>query len=365
MIKINFEHAPAKISEKKFSKIMEKFKSRGQEFFEILDESTADFHSFAAKFSGKYDEILVLGIGGSALGTRLLADFFGNKKLHVLDTLDPDEVSKFPKSPNTLVVVISKSGGTLETMKLRDHFVEKMPIDRFVVISEKNSNLWNWAAEKKIPAFEMPRNVGGRFSVLTSVGLLPAAVAGIEIDEILVGAKKMRDEFLRENGLPWQLARTIFESGKSQLVHFPYISKLKTFGAWWTQLVGESLGKNGNGFTPIPAVGPTDQHSLLQLLADGPDDFFTIFVENLEFEKNPLGKIANAELRATAESLAEKNRPSATIKIEKCDAETLGELIALWQGTVALLGELLEVNAFDQPGVERGKVLTKKFLGKL
>lgn len=362
MIQLDFTYAPTNPPDKSFDEVLAGFQARKQGFLDVLDEPIEPYLSFAEKFKDKFDEVLVLGIGGSALGGKMLADFFGGKKLRVLDTLDPEEVAKFPHSPNTLVVVISKSGGTLETMALRDHFLKKLPLDRFVVVTETGSTLWDWAEKKQVPAFEMPQNVGGRFSVLTSVGLLPAAVADLPIRQILDGARKMRAEFESPDGLPWQLAQAIWGSGKAQLVHFPYGEKLKTFGDWWVQLVGESTGKEGKGFTPISAVGPTDQHSLLQLLSDGPDTFLSLFVENKAIETDPLGKIVNAECRATAQSLGEKGRPNITIRLSKLDAETLGQLIVLWEGTVALLGELLEINAFDQPGVERGKILTQQFL---
>lgn len=162
----------------------------------------------------------------------------------------------------------------------------------------------------------------------------------------------------------WRLACAINTLRKKKIVHWSYCSALKTFGAWWTQLIAESLGKKNDGITPIAAVGPTDQHSLLQLVTEGDNDFFNIFVKDSSIERSPLGKTMNMELRATAQSLHELKRPSCLLDISNRNAHSLGQLIVLWEMTVAFLGELRGVNAFNQPGVERGKVLTKEFLAE-
>lgn len=369
-MKIDFTHSGGEKfgEDDDLSKALAGFKERGQGFLSELDTSIAEWVKFADAKREDYDTVVVLGVGGSALGARLLADYFDNEKLLVLDTLDPYAVEKVLKSVNmvrTLWVVVSKSGGTLETMTLRDLLAPGIPAKNWVVVSEKDSSLWKWSEEKGCPAFEMPTTVGGRFSILTAVGMLPAAIAGLPIDKIIAGAKKMREECLSENieeNPAWQLANVIKDSKRGQLIHWAYCSALRTFGAWWTQLVSESLGKEGRGLTPLAAIGPTDQHSLLQLAAEGADDFFNVFVTDKSVNRSPLGKIMNIEQRATAQSLAELNRPSCAIEIKGRDAKTLGELIVLWEMVVAFLGELNKINAFDQPGVERGKVLTREML---
>ncbi len=347
------------------------FEKRGQGFLSELDKPVGKLVKFAAEKREDYDTVVVLGVGGSALGARLLADYFDNEKLLVLDTLDPYAVEKVLKSVNmvrTLWVVVSKSGGTLETMTLRDLLSPGIPAKNWIVVSEKDSALWKWSEEKGCAAFEMPTSVGGRFSMLTSVGMLPAAIAGLPIEKIIEGAKKSREKCLMadaDRNPAWQMAVAIQESKKKQIVHWAYCSALKTFGAWWIQLVAESLGKKGKGFTPIAAVGPTDQHSLLQLVTEGPDDFFNVFVADRSVNRSPLGKMMNVEQKATAQSLAELKRPSYTIEFNGRDAKTLGELIVLWEMVVAFLGEMNNINAFDQPGVERGKVITKELLESL
>jgi glucose-6-phosphate isomerase len=353
---------------KDLEKAIQGFSQKGQGFLDVLDDSVKEILLFAEQKREKYEKIVVLGVGGSALGSRMLANYFDNEKLIVLDTLDPHAVEKVLKSvpiPRTLWIVASKSGSTFETIFLRDMLVVGIPSSNWAVVTEKESPLWKWAQNIDCPAFDMPKNVGGRFSVLTAVGLLPAALAGLPIEKLLSGAKKMREIVLcndvAKNGA-WQMARAIEIFGRNNIVHWAYCSALETFGAWWKQLVAESLGKNGRGITPISALGPTDQHSLLQLVTEGEDNFFHVFIKDASIERSPLGKIMNTELRATTQSLTELGRPSCILDISNRNAETLGQLIVFWEMTVVFLGELRGINAFDQPGVERGKVLTKEML---
>ena len=252
-------------------------------------------------------------------------------------------------------------------------------------------------AEPSIRTFSVPENVGGRFSVLTAVGLLPAALLGLDVEALLRGARAMRDRFLSPNfkeNLPFQLAAAQYlltQKGKSQHVFFPYAQHLLRFGEWYCQLVAESLGKTLNekgeivhtGITPLTALGITDQHSRLQLYQEGPNDKLFLFVEaetlapSLEI---PLPETAaehpavsylkgvtfdhfiHSALEGTRRSLTENHRPNLTIRVDEISPETLGELFMLFQGAVAFLGEFLGINAFDQPGVERSKILTRQLL---
>ncbi len=350
--------------------MLESFHKKKQGFLKSLNDDLTEVLRFAEDNRDKYEKIVVLGIGGSALGARMIADYFDNEKLLVLDTLDPHAVEKILKSiplAKTLWIVVSKSGTTLETMTLRDMLKPGIPQGNWVIISEKDSELWKWSQEINCPAFEMPKSVGGRFSVLTTIGMIPAALAGLPVEKIISGAKKMSQHSLSENvdeNYAWQLASVIETFGREKIVHWAYCSALKTFGDWWTQLVAESLGKNDTGVTPIAAIGPTDQHSLLQLVTEGDDNFFNIFVRDASIERSPLGKIMNVELRATAQSLSELGRPSCILDIKNRNASTLGQLIILWEMTTAFLGELRGINAFNQPGVDRGKALTQEFLAE-
>jgi glucose-6-phosphate isomerase len=363
MISIDFSGAKFDSPAEKIVPFLDQFQKSGQGFFEALDDDMSMLKHFAS--DGKsFSKTVVLGIGGSALGARMLRDALGGQNLEILDTIDPVAVGKIKNIETTRFIVISKSGNTLETKKLLEYFWDKSPHENFIVLTEEGSSLQTWAKGESVhKILAMSPNIGGRFSVLTSVGILPAIFANIDMDGVLTGARAMWEKFQSssaEENLPFQLASAIVNSGKSQLVHFPYADSLRTMGEWWTQLVAESTGKQGKGFTPINAVGPTDQHSLLQLLTEGPDSFFTIFIKNVAAENTSLGDIMNTELKATAQSLTELGRPNCTIEMNDISPETVGELIALWMGTVVFMGSFLGVDVYNQPGVERGKVIAKE-----
>ncbi len=237
---------------------------------------------------------------------------------------------------------------------------------------------------------EIPKNVGGRFSVLSPAGLLPAALIEIEIEELLKGAKNMRNKMLSINlneNLPYRLAviqYLLYKKGKTINVMMPYSQKLFYLSDWYRQLLAESIGKNLNtGITPVKALGVTDQHSQSQLYNDGPNDKLIIFIETenfshkvpipndyinseeVEFLKNAdFNTLIKVEKQATEKSLTKNDRPNITLKIKSISEESIGEMIMLLEGSVAFLGELFNINAFDQPGVELSKKLTKEILKK-
>jgi glucose-6-phosphate isomerase len=266
------------------------------------------------------------------------------------------------------------------------------PKKHFVFITDPENGLLREIAKKeKIPSFEVPENVGGRFSVLTPVGLLPAALLGIKIEKMLAGACKMRDQFLSNNpkeNLPFQLAKIQYDlakKGKSINVMIPYSQKLFRLADWYRQLLAESIGKKFNndgkvvnvGITPVNALGVTDQHSQLQLYNEGPNDKLFIFIEveklkpvlkipSQLFNKNvTFNQLLQIEKDATASALTKNSRPNFTIKIDEINEENLGALFMLFEGATAFLGEMFNINTFDQPGVELSKKLTKEALIKL
>jgi len=382
-----------KNSGEKIPEFLTKIGNRRQGFYQIFDDAdflveVAEIKKFAGFCAGKYDDIVVCGTGGSALGIlaiqeSLISKFSRKKpKLHVLENIDDEvisELTEYLDFSRTLFIIISKSGGTIETISQYEYFrgilTEKnLELkNHLVFITGKLGLLREESAKNDILTFSVPENIGGRFSVLTAVGLLPAALIGVNIDELLAGgrdfAKKFQNENLAEN-LSFQLASAQFLSKKPQNVLMPYSAKMKKFGNWWAQLLAESTGKDGKGITPIPAQGVTDQHSQLQLFVDGPADKLVIFIEISPFDKTQdkrdsvFKKLMQAELHGTIQSLTEKNRPNLTIQIEEISANSLGELFVLFMGATAFLGEFMEINAFDQPGVERSKVLAKELLGK-
>ena len=383
--------------EDKIGIFLENIENKNQGFYKIFDDLSfvKKIENFSAKIKKEnFSDIVICGIGGSALGAKTIRDYFSlNKKntLHIFDNIDPDTINKIfdLDIKKTLFLIISKSGTTIETLAQYFYFKELFTqknlslTKNFVFISEKNSFLHEESKIHESDFFEIPKNIGGRFSVLTSVGLLPAALLNIDIKKILAGAEDLSKKFLLKNiseNICFQLAAIQFlclQKKFSQNVLMPYASKLQTFCDWFEQLLAESTGKNKTGITPIGAIGVRDQHSLLQLFADGPLDKLLIFLEINNFKNLlKLGEIKNfnflnnksfceilkAELEGTKNSLTEKNIPNISIKIPELSSYYLGQLFFLFEGAVAFLGEFLKINAFDQPGVERGKILAKKYL---
>ena len=352
----------------------------------------------ADKFMGKHENIVVLGIGGSALGISCIRDsLFGphynmsgkGPRLFVLDNLDHiQEVEPLIDVDKTLFIVISKSGRTPETMAQYFYFREKAKRDQFVFITDPSLGELNAIAQSEgIPTLGIPENVGGRFSVLTPVGLFPAALLGVDIEAMLEGAGEMADEFYKKEfdlNRPFQLAAAQYllewKHGVNMTVMMPYATRLKTFADWYAQLLAESTGKDGKGLTPIGALGVTDQHSQLQLYNEGPMDKFIglIHVESLPgpqipkikhpplvyLSELPFTALMHTEMRGVQKALLEYGKPSFTLEIPEISAKTLGQLFMLFEASIAFLGEYYKINAFNQPGVELSKRLTKELLSK-
>ena len=361
------------------------------------------------------DDVVVLGIGGSALGAvalrtallprdwnaRTAAQRGGRPRLHVLDNVDPRSVRgvlELVDPARTRFLVISKSGSTAETMsqyllvraRLRDAGVPAQDAIAFVTDPAKGV-LRRIAAAEGIPTFDVPPNVGGRFSVLTPVGLLPAALLGIDVEGLVAGAVAMRDRcatgVFRENpalafaALQWR-AQT--EAGQGMHVLMPYSDAYRDLAPWFVQLWAESLGKrrpDGThvGPTPIVAVGATDQHAQVQLFMEGPVDKTVTFLEVEAPEGGELmipavgpegpeelaylgghgfAELLRAEGRATAGALATMGRPTMTLRVSRADAWHLGGLFMFFELATVYAGQLYGVDPLDQPGVELGKQLT-------
>ena len=391
LTKVEIQEQAAKIPE-----YLEKIAARDQGFYEIVDDEATRqcVEEFAAKVRDKYDHFVVFGIGGSSLGGICLQQAFTNSfaetKLHIIDNIDPlwlHELENHIFLERSLFIVITKSGGTPETMEEYQHFRNKTdaagldPKEHFVFVTDPESGkLRQIANDEQIPAFEIPPNVGGRFSVLTPVGLLPASLLAIDTKALLTGAQQMRNAFLShdfDTNLPFQIATIQYllgQKGKTINVMMPYAQKLIRFADWYRQLLAESIGKAQNnsgdtvnvGLTPVNALGVTDQHSQSQLYMEGPNDKLLIFIK-ISARSGILptfSRLMDAELQATADALTENNRPNFTIEISAVTPETLGALFMLFEAATAFLGEFYDINAFDQPGVERSKVLTKENLQK-
>jgi len=393
---------------------MDKIKARDQDFYKIVndDETVEQVMKYAESVQGKYESVVVLGIGGSSLGTICLRDSLGHlfgktegPRLHVLDNIDPSFIAELEDVidlSSTLFIVVTKSGGTPETLSEFFYFRAKVeaaglkPQDHFVMITDPEKGLLRKIVnEESFTAFDVPPKVGGRFSVLTPVGLVPAALIGIDIRALVAGAREMRDLFLSEEveeNLPFQLASIqewMDHRGKPMHVLFPYSQKLIKLADWYRQLLAESIGKaktdSGRethiGITPLYALGVTDQHSQNQLYNEGPNDKFFMFIRvgkmgpkleipnpypdepAVEYLKNvDFECLMKTEMKGTMQSLIQNDRPSMVIDIPEVNETTLGQLFMLFEASIAFLGEFYNINAFDQPGVELSKNLTKQML---
>ena len=349
----------------------------------------------------KYRHLVVVGTGGSALGARAIISALGTNDVSVsfLDNVDGMAVSRLFSSIEQLASVhwlfVSKSGGTLETLALLDLIAQRLASqglrlhDHSTVISENIENpLANWATKYGVVKIEMPRNVGGRYSVLTPVGMLPAAFAGHDILEFRKGAVWVLAD---AQELVVQLtAQSMASFARREWisVFWIYSSLLSECGRWIQQLWAESLAKSkdrkgGHGpqvSVPLPLIGSVDQHSVLQQLSEGVEKKFVWFIRLAEAETfgaamqpghftertqlagQPIGLLLQAFAESTKQALNETGVESLTLVVKKLDEKSLGSFFMLLMLVVASLGEVLEVNAFDQPGVELGKRLVAKYL---
>ena len=367
-------------------------------------------------------DVVVLGIGGSALGPialrtalrkpqwNLLDDAArdGNPRLHVLDNVDPANISALLARldlRHSLFVVTSKSGGTAETMaqyliireRLAAALGDEGAKERLVFVTDPEKGaLRAIARSERVTALDIPANVGGRFSVLTPVGMLPAALVGIDTAEMLVGAANMRTR-CASGVLAKNIAGTYAvlqfladqRHGRHVHVFMPYSDALRDMADWFVQLWAESLGKHrtpgdaGVGPTPVGALGATDQHSKVQLFMEGPGDKTVTFLaveeggadveiptlhadipELAYLGGHRLSELLDIERRATAGALARRGRPNMTLTLERVDAWHMGALFMFLELATAYAGHLYGVNAFDQPGVELGKQFTYAMLGR-
>ena len=387
--------------------ITQLFKNKNQEGYAFLNlpDDTKVINQIKKMVTqqkkNKWSTIVVLGIGGSALGAIALREAL-SPTLHliVLDNIDPLQTHQTLESidlKKSLFVVISKSGTTVEPMTLygviKEKLQKKFPKEyqnHFIFVTDpKKGVLRKIGKEEKIPMLDVPAKVGGRFSVLSAVGLLPFALAGGDINKILKGAKMMRGHIRKGSGIenPALLLAGIQylmdrKKGKNITVMMPYSSHLNKMSDWYKQLLAESIGKNKKtGPTPVSSLGTTDQHSQIQLYNQGPSDKWIMFLkiekwakdlkvpkgmpEELNYlEGKKMSEILNAAHHGTAEALTKNGRPNITLELSELNGETIGALIMLLECQVALLGMLYGVNAFDQPGVEAGKKIMKENLKK-
>jgi glucose-6-phosphate isomerase len=357
--------------------------------------------SIVQGLKGQFDDCLYLGIGGSSLGPQAVLDALSNEidseapRIHFLDHPGSDRWMQTLRGLNperTLVCSVTKSGSTFETLSQTLLALDWLGKGRwkthFLAITDpKNGDLRSWVEEKGLRSLPIHPSLGGRFSVFSPVGFVPMELAGISTEAFVSGARQARSRVLAGESWVRECVELFLSTKDShpQHVSMPYTYSLRTLGAWFVQLWGESLGKDGQGFTPLAAVGPTDQHSLLQLLRDGPNDKITLFVTTPrlstdqtvprslapEFGDRPsftrllghsLDELVAIEHAAIEKVLSNQDRPAATFHLESLDAAHVGEFMMDWAVVTSWLGTALKLNPFDQPGVEEGKIYIKESL---
>ena len=335
---------------------------------------------------------LHLGVGGSSLGAEMLISALAKPSsphFEFINNVDPDTLTRQISHLNwdeTLIYVVSKSGNTPETLATLAA-IEQQLIDaginpQIVVATEPGEGkLGRWADKRGIPRLPLPPQVGGRYSVLTPVGLLPALFAGLDGRELLRGAASLTSRLLAP--LPHnELVKTavslvaLKKGGITQTVFMPYSGRLKQLSFWFTQLWAESLGKKVDrrgeivytGLTPIPAWGTTDQHGQMQLFMEGPLDKLILLLEVASFETDfplashfpklegrRLSELMPIQLAATKKALTHAQRPWLSLSIDRVDEFHLGELILFLESLTVMVGCIWNIDPFDQPGVEKGK----------
>ena len=328
--------------------------------------------NMAQNVRGRFQNLLVLGIGGSSVGLKALSHPLWQEanplRLMIQESPDPASVEKIAKVldwKRTCINVISKSGNTIETITLFEHFLKILKEkvgdgwrDHLVVTTEEgDGKLFQLASKEKLIHFSIPQNVGGRYSVFSAAALFPLACIGVDIQKLLCGAAGAVEKSTNtyHNGLIHYLLNK--DHGKNISVMMTYSDSLRDFGLWYSQLWAESLGKNGKGQTPLVAQGPQDQHSLAQLFLDGPKDKIVTFIKVTPHKGDKLGELMEKECNATAQALHESGCPSVTITLPTVNEETLGKLLMTYQIQTAFTGYLMGVNPYNQPAVERIKKL--------
>lgn len=352
------------------------------------------------QMSKKFSKLVVVGMGGSAVGPQVLCEIFHKENIFFVDNIDSFQFQNLLNELGDLEDVvwafISKSGGTIETLCALELVLQiyngkgiRLP-EHAVVISENQSNsLMKWAQQEKVPTLEIPKDVGGRFSVLSPVGIFPAAFAGLNTEALRQGAMAALKETSLATHLMAQFLKSFSRDEWISLFWF-YNSSMRSFGVWLQQLWAESLGKSVNRkneeaarvSTPMWAIGACDQHSILQQVMEGVRDKFVIFFrfESLEggslrlhqshfpetevLAGKTMGDLMRAECLATQEALEQNRISTLTLKTKVLDEASLGFLFMFFQLVVAGMGEVFHINAFDQPGVELGKRLAKEKLAK-
>ena len=360
-----------KISSKLLELILKNLHKDKNIFHLFYKNYELDFALKSFKKFEKFKSIIVIGMGGSILGIKALHSFLElkiKKEVIFLDNLDSYRLKKLSviiDQKKSLFIIISKTGNTLETLTNKNFFKNKISRNNSIIITEKgNSKLNKFSKDKKILQVKHKKYIGGRYSVLSEVGMLPAYLMGLKIKKIRENLSKNfknnDKKLLCESSSI--MSQNYLSKKVSSIIFFNYCSQLNNFVYWCQQLMAESLGKNGKGILPVLSEAPKDHHSLLQLYLDGPKDkIFYIISAKDRFNKK-VDKIVTAQKNALIKVLKKKRIPFRIIHINNFSESTIGELFSYFILETILIANLIKVNAFNQPAVEEVKNLTKKNL---
>lgn len=358
-------------------------------FYNVFNENfELDFKIKDLKKFKKFQNIAIIGMGGSILGSEAIYEFLSNiikKKLYFFDNIDPEKLSNFKKKVDfrkTLFLIVSKSGNTIETLSnLLLLKILKKDAKNIIIISEKKNNfLYLLSKSNNLFFIEHKKFIGGRYSVLSEVSLVPAYLMGLNISNFRKNLRKYlvdkKNRILKENTI--KLALLLLKKQNTNLILLNYSPRLEKLLYWCQQLIAESLGKKGKGFLPVISNAPKDHHSLLQLYLEGPKDkLFYIFSskenskDKIKFKKfgkldfldnKNLSEIKDAQRIALRNTFKKNKIPFVEFKIEKIDEEALGEIFSYFMLETIIIGNLIGINPFDQQAVEQVKILTKKEL---
>lgn len=386
-----------------FKEILEEKESGTIGYYDLVHQDTFTFKEYAKGVKQK--NIVVIGIGGSTLGTYAIYKFLKHskkldKQLFFLETTDPIDIKSKLELCNledTLFIVISKSGTTVETISIFKYINSLVKCDKnnTVVITENDSKLHRYAEVHGMTSFDVPKNVGGRFSVFCAVGLVPLAIVGIDIDALLEGAREIHDSFFEKT----QHYKKIMKKGRFFVeyknkyninVVFTYSSRMEGFNKWYIQLWGESLGKidinnTNQGLTPVGITGPIDQHSFLQLIMEGKRDKTLTVVKVEDFDNNlqipditiegleeldylnglEFSKLINLQADATIEAINNINDiPCDVLIIDSINEQSIASLMYEYELLTSVCAKFMYIDAYNQPGVESGKIILKEKLKK-
>jgi len=372
-------------------------------YYALPEQDITPILEYCNSMVDSVESIAVIGIGGSSLGAKAVYEFIKpvktlKRKLYFFESTDPINIRTILEKTDlskTHFLVISKSGNTVETFSIYKYIYSlKSDASSYTFITDPGSPLEKYAQEINASVLYLPENVGGRFSVLSTVGLVPLALVGIDIQALLEGAKTVKESFFNDGYLKETLLKKAVYYAKHHAQYhinciFAYSETLKYFCEWYVQIWGESLGKSQRhsafnvGLTPIGLIGPKDQHSFLQLIMEGTRDKSVTFIKIEDFDDDisipnitlphlegldtlntlPFSKLINMQCDSVIEALKDQGDiPLDTITIASVTEANIGALIFYYELLTSLVGELIDVNTYDQPGVEAGKIILKKKL---